>query len=163
VIGEIGASNVDVPWLEEALAAAPVAVVQNSYSLLDRESEPVLELCAGRGIRFEVFGPLAGGWLTGKYRRGAPAPEGSRMTMRPEPYREFESSEVYDALDRFEAAAVERKLDMPTLAFAWLLGDPRVSSVVAGPRRGEHLRPAVAAAAVGLSQAERDEVASIFP
>jgi aryl-alcohol dehydrogenase-like predicted oxidoreductase len=163
VVGEIGASNVDVEWLEEALAVAPVAVVQNSYSLLDRESEDVLAFCAARGIRFEVFGPLAGGWLTGKYRRNAPAPEGSRMTMRPEPYREFESAEVYDALERFEAAASERGVDMPTLAFAWLLADPRVSSVVVGPRRPEHLRPAVAAAEVRLSQTERDEVASIFP
>jgi 1-deoxyxylulose-5-phosphate synthase len=163
VVGEIGASNVDVEWLEEALAAAPVGVVQNSYSLLDRESEDVLAFCGARGIRFEVFGPLAGGWLTGKYRRDAPPPEGSRMTMRPEPYREFESAEVYDALERFETEASERGVDMPTLAFAWLLSDPRVSSVVVGPRRPEHLGPAVAAAECRLLQAERDEVASIFP
>jgi aryl-alcohol dehydrogenase-like predicted oxidoreductase len=163
VVGEIGASNVDVAWLEEARAVAPVGVVQNSYSLLDRESEPVLEFCAARGIRFEVFGPLAGGWLTGKYRRDAAPPEGSRMTQRPEPYREFESDEVYDALERFEAAASERGVDMPTLAFAWLLSDPRVSAVVVGPRRPEHLGPPLAAAQVSLSEAERDEVASLFP
>jgi aryl-alcohol dehydrogenase-like predicted oxidoreductase len=163
VVGEIGASNVDIGWLEQALAVAPVGVVQNSYSLLDRESEPVLEFCAARGIRFEVFGPLAGGWLTGKYRRDAPLPEGSRMTLRPEPYREFESGEVYDGLERFEAAASERGVDLPTLAFAWLFSDPRVGGVVVGPRRPEHLAPAVAAAEVSLSQAERDEVASLFP
>lgn len=163
LIGEIGASNVDVAWLEEALPVAPVGVVQNSYSLLDRESEPVLELCVERGIRFEAFSPLAGGWLTGKYRRDAQAPDGSRMTMRPEPYRDFEAAEVYDGLEGFAAAARERGLDMPTLAFAWLLADPRLVSVVVGPRRPEHLRPAVAAAEVRLSQAERDEVASLFP
>jgi aryl-alcohol dehydrogenase-like predicted oxidoreductase len=163
VVGEIGASNVDVEWLEEALEVAPVAIVQNSYSLLDFESEDVLAFCGERGIRFEVFGPLAGGWLTGKYRRDASPPEGSRMAMRPEPYREFESPEVYSALERFEAVASERGLDMPTLAFAWLLSDSRVSSVVVGPRRSEHLQPAVDAGEVRLSQAERDEVASIFP
>ncbi|HXV02468.1 MAG TPA: aldo/keto reductase [Gaiellaceae bacterium] len=163
LVGEIGASNVDVAWLEAALSVASVGVVQNSYSLLDRESEPVLDFCAARGIRFEVFGPLAGGWLTGKYRRDAAPPEGSRMTQRPEPYREFESDEVYDALERFEAAASERGADMPTLAFAWLLSDPRVSAVVVGPRRPEHLGPSLAAAQVSLSEAERDEVASLFP
>lgn len=163
VIGEIGASNVDVAWLEQALAVAPVGVVQNSYSLLDRESEPVLDFCAECGIRFEAFGPLAGGWLTGKYRRDAPAPEGSRMTMRPDSYRDFESAPVYDALERFGAAASERGLDMATLAFAWLLSEPRVGSIVVGPRRPEHLEPAVAATEVGLSEAERDRVASIFP
>jgi aryl-alcohol dehydrogenase-like predicted oxidoreductase len=162
-IGEIGASNVDVPWLEAALAAAPVGVVQNSYSLLDRSSEDVLDFCAGRRIRFEAFGPLAGGWLTGKYRRDAPAPEGSRMTMRPEPYRDFESAEVYDALERFEAAASQRGVDPPTLAFGWLLSDPRVGSVVVGPRRAEHLEPSLAGSMLELSQAERDEVASFFP
>ena len=52
---------------------------------------------------------------------------------------------------------------MPTLAFAWLFSDPRVGGVVVGPRRPEHLAPAVAAAEVSLSQAERDEVASLFP
>jgi aryl-alcohol dehydrogenase-like predicted oxidoreductase len=162
-IGEIGASNIDGEWLEEALAVARVGVVQNSYSLLDRDSEPVLALCADRGIRFEAFGPLAGGWLTGKYRRDAAPPAGSRMTLRPGPYREFDSDEVYDGLERFQVAAEERGADMPTLAFAWLLSDPRVSSVVSGPRRPEHLQPPVAALEVDLSPAERDDLASLFP
>jgi aryl-alcohol dehydrogenase-like predicted oxidoreductase len=163
VIGEIGASNVDVPWLEEALAVAPVGVVQNSYSLLDRESEDTLAFCAERGIRFEVFGPLAGGWLTGKYRRGEGAPAGSRMTTRPEPYREFERDEVFDGLERFEEEARGRGVDMPTLAFAWLLSDPRVSSVVVGPRRPEHLVPSLAASSLDLTPDERDGLASLFP
>ena len=161
-VGEVGASNVDVEWLEEALAVASVAVVQNSYSLLDRKAEPVLEFCAERGIRFEAFGPLAGGWLTGKYRRGEAAPAGSRMTLRPGPYREFESDAVYDGLERFDEEARGRGLDLPTLAFAWLLGDERVSSVVVGPRRPEHLEPALGAEKVNLSVAERDQLASLF-
>jgi aryl-alcohol dehydrogenase-like predicted oxidoreductase len=162
-VGGIGASNVDLAWLDEALAVAPVAVVQNSYSLLDRESEDVLAFCAVRGIGFEAFGPLAGGWLTGKYRRGEPPPPGSRMTMRPEPYREFESDVVYEALERFEEEALGRGVDMPTLAFGWLLSDSRVSAVVVGPRRPEHLEPSLAGSTVDLSPAERDELASLFP
>jgi aryl-alcohol dehydrogenase-like predicted oxidoreductase len=162
-VGEIGASNVDVPWLEEALAAAPVGVVQNSYSLLDRESEDTLAFCAERGIRFEVFGPLAGGWLAGKYRRGELPPAGSRMTMRPGPYEQFETDAVYDGLERLEAEARDRGVDMPTLAFAWLFSDPRVSTVVVGPRRPEHLEPSLAGASIDLTPDERDGLASLFP
>jgi aryl-alcohol dehydrogenase-like predicted oxidoreductase len=156
----IGASNVDVAWLEEA--GPGVEWVQNSYSLLDRESEDVLEYCSDRGIPFSPFGPLAGGWLTGKYRRGQPAPPGSRMAMRPGPYRHFEDGKVYDGLDRLAAAAAERGIDLPTLAFAWLLSDPRIEAVVTGPRRPAHLEPARAALDVELSPAERDELASFF-
>jgi aryl-alcohol dehydrogenase-like predicted oxidoreductase len=157
----IGASNVDVPWLEEA--GDGVEWVQNSYSLLDRESEDVLAYCAERGIAFSPFGPLAGGWLAGKYRRGQSPPAGSRMATRPEPYLRFQDDAVYDALDRFDTAATERGADMPTLAFAWLLSDPRITAVVLGPRRPEHLEPALAALDLELLPAERDELASLFP
>jgi aryl-alcohol dehydrogenase-like predicted oxidoreductase len=161
-VAAIGASNVDRTWLEEALPLAPVSVVQNSYSLLDRGAEDVIPFCAERGIAFTVFGPLAGGWLTGKYRRGEPPPPGSRMTQRPEGYAPFERDEVYDGLERFEEAARARGVDMPTLAFAWLFSNPLVTAVVAGPRRPEHLDPAIAALDLPLSAGERDELASLF-
>jgi len=157
----IGASNVDRPWLEQALGR--VQWVQNSYSLLDRESEGVLRLCAERGLGFTPFSPLAGGWLTGKYRRGEPPPPGSRMTMRPEPYLHLDDEGVYRGLDGLAAAASERGVDKSTLALAWLLADPRVTAVVVGPRRPEHLAPARAALDLALAPAERDELASLFP
>src|SRR5215213_1147956 len=82
-----GGSNVDAAWLEEALGRGRPEWVQNSYSLLDRADEDgVLEVCAREGLGYTPFSPLAGGWLTGKYRRDEPPPEGSRMTTRPEPY-----------------------------------------------------------------------------
>jgi aryl-alcohol dehydrogenase-like predicted oxidoreductase len=156
-----GASNVDVAWLEEA--GPGVSSVQNSYSLLDRGSEDVLAHCSERGITFSPFGPLAGGWLTGKYRRVEPPPPGSRMTQRPESYRRYEDERIYDGLDRLAQAAADRGVDMPTLAYAWLFSDPRIAAVVTGPRRPEHLDPALAALEVELSPAERDELASFFP
>jgi aryl-alcohol dehydrogenase-like predicted oxidoreductase len=155
-VGAIGASNVDRAWLEEA--GESISVVQNSYSLLDRESEDVIAFCAERGIRFQAFGPLAGGWLTGKYRRDEPPPAGSRMTQRPEGYRQFERDEVYDGLARLADRG-----DMPTLAFAWLLSNPDLAAVVAGPRRPDHLDPVFAALELELSADERDELASFFP
>jgi aryl-alcohol dehydrogenase-like predicted oxidoreductase len=169
-VGAIGASNVDRAWLEEAHAIseregfARIEWVQNSYSLLDRDAElEVLPFCAEHGLGFTPFSPLAGGWLTGKYRRGEPPPSGSRMTKRPEPYAQFDDEAVYRGLDALAAAAAERDVDLPTLAFAWLLSQPQVTAVVTGPRRAEHLTPAVRALDVELSSAERDELASLFP
>jgi aryl-alcohol dehydrogenase-like predicted oxidoreductase len=160
-VAAFGASNVDRAWLEQA--GSRVAWVQNSHSLLERESDDLLDFCSKRGIGFSAFSPLAGGWLTGKYRRGEPFPAGSRMTQRPEPYRQFEDGTVHDGLERLGHVAQQLGVDMATLALAWLLADLRVTAVVLGPRRPEHLEPAVKAAEVRLTPAERDELASLFP
>jgi aryl-alcohol dehydrogenase-like predicted oxidoreductase len=156
-IGACGLSNVDGAQLAEALLAGSFAAVQNSYSLLDREvQDEVLPLCAEHGVWFQAHSPLMGGWLTGKYRREAPAPEGSRMTLRSGPYEHLRDGRVYDALEE-----LERRGDPATLAFAWLLADERVS-VVVGPRRAEHLQPALAALEQPLSPAEREELSAEF-
>ncbi len=156
-IGAYGLSNVDGLQLREALDAGSFAAVQNSYSLLDREVEQeVLPLCVEHGLWFQVHSPLMGGWLTGKYRRDAPAPEGSRMTLRSGPYEHLRDDRVYDALEE-----LERRGDPTTLALAWLLADDRVS-VVLGPRRPEHLQPALTALASPLSGDERDALSDEF-
>jgi aryl-alcohol dehydrogenase-like predicted oxidoreductase len=145
-IGAYGMSNVNGTELREALAAGTFGWVQNSYSLLDREAEQeVLPLCGEHGLGFTPFSPLAGGWLTGKYRRGEPPPPGSRMTMRPEPYAHFHDPAVFDQLEELERSAVERGTTMATLAIAWLLGNPLVTGVVIGPRSPAQLEPGLAA------------------
>lgn len=157
-IGAFGLSNVDGTQLREGLDAGSFGWVQDSYSLLDREPEAeVLPLCAERGLGFTPFSPLAGGWLTGKYRRGEPPPAGSRMTQRPEPYAHLRTDTVFDALDRLAQLG-----DPATLALGWLLGDPRVTAVVIGPGRPGHLQPALAALASPLGADERDEVGALF-
>jgi aryl-alcohol dehydrogenase-like predicted oxidoreductase len=158
-IGAYGLSNVDGAQLREALPAGSFSAVQDSYSLLDREAEDeVLPLCAEHGLWFQAHSPLMGGWLTGKYRRNTPAPEGSRMTLRPGPYEHLQDDRIYDALEE-----LERRGDPATLALAWLLGDERERvSVVLGPRGPEHLRPALAALERPLSQAERAELSALF-
>jgi len=138
--------------------------VQNSYSLLDREAEAeVLPLCERDGLGFQAFSPLAGGWLTGKYRRGQDPPAGSRMTLRPEAYAHLRDDRVFDALDALEAAAVDRDVDCATLALAWLLAQPHVNAIVVGPRRPEHLAPVFSALDLQLSAAEAAELAALFP
>jgi aryl-alcohol dehydrogenase-like predicted oxidoreductase len=156
-IGAYGLSNVNGAQLRAALDVGAFAAVQNSYSLLDREVErEVLPVCAEHGLWFQVHSPLMGGWLTGKYRRDAPAPEGSRMTLRSGPYEHLRDDRVYDALE-----GLAQRGDPTTLALAWLLADARVS-VVLGPRRPEHLQPAFAALGIPLTQEERDALSDEF-
>jgi aryl-alcohol dehydrogenase-like predicted oxidoreductase len=156
-IGAYGLSNVEGARLREALEVGAFAAVQNSYSLLDREVEQeVLPLCAEHGLWFQVHSPLMGGWLTGKYRRDEAPPEGSRMTLRSAPYEHLRTDAVFDAL-----AALERRGDPTTLAFAWLLADERVS-VILGPRRPAQLEPALAALANPLTPEDREALSDEF-
>jgi aryl-alcohol dehydrogenase-like predicted oxidoreductase len=168
-VGAIGASNLDGEQLEEALETssrhglARFDWVQNEYSLLRRGPErDVLPVCAREGLAFTPFGPLGGGWLTGKYRRGEPYPAGSRMTQRPDPYADLVSDETFRGLERLQAAAAERGVEPAALAIAWVLSNPQVTAVVVGPRRPEQLEPAVAALELRLSPQERDELAELF-
>ncbi|HLY93388.1 MAG TPA: aldo/keto reductase [Gaiellaceae bacterium] len=157
-IDAYGLSNVDGPQLRDALAAGAFAWVQNSYSLLDREPEhEVLPLCAEHGLGFTPFSPLAGGWLTGKYKRGEAPPRGSRMTQRPEPYEHLRTDAVFAALERLQEMG-----DPATLALGWLLGEPRVTAVVVGPGRPAHLEPALAALEQPLAARERAELTALF-
>ena len=158
-----GGSNVDADWLEEALRHGRPAWVQNSHSLLERDDETgVLPVVVREGLGYTPFSPLAGGWLTGKYRRDEEPPAGSRMTLRPEPYRHLEDGRVYDALETFEAIAHERGTTPAALAIAWLLGHPHVTAVVIGPRRPDQLRPALEALQLDLSQPEHEQLAGLF-
>jgi aryl-alcohol dehydrogenase-like predicted oxidoreductase len=163
LIGAWGLSNYDADGIRDALRHGRPALVQNAYSLLDRDDEDgVLPLCAEEGIAYVPFGPLSGGWLTGKYRRGEPYPAGSRMTQRPEPYERLVDDRVFAGLDRLREDAAARGIDLPTLAFAWVLTHPAVTGAVCGPGRPEHLDPVLAALDVPLSAEERERIGSYF-
>jgi len=137
-----GLSNATAAQLASALAAGRPAAVQNGYSLLQRGDEAdVLPLCARAGVAYQAFSPLCGGWLTGKYRRGEQPPEGSRMTLRPEPYRHLDTPATYDTLDALTRQAAERGTSLAGAALSWLLANPDVAMIVLGPRRPEHLAP----------------------
>jgi len=157
-IGAYGVSNVDAEYLDEAVRLGRPALVQNSYSLLDRDAElGVLTICSEHGVGFQAYSPLAGGWLTGKYRRDAPPPNGSRMTLRPDPYLHLQDERVYGALDALAEVARGHDTSMAGVALAWLAADPRVSQIVVGPRRPDHLEPVREALRIELS-AERDKL-----
>jgi aryl-alcohol dehydrogenase-like predicted oxidoreductase len=163
LIGAWGLSNYDHAGIAEAQRHGRPALVQNTYSLLDRSDEDgVLPLCRANAISYVPFGPLSGGWLTGKYRRGEPFPAGSRMTQRPGPYERFVDDRVFDGLDRLREEADGRGISMAALAFAWVLASPGVTGAVCGPGRASQLDPIFEARDAVVSPADRDRIASFF-
>jgi len=163
LIAATGVSNYDAAQLRATLAAGHVDAIQNSYSLLVRSDErELLELCEAEQVSYSVYSPLAGGWLTGKYRRGAQFPAGSRMTQRPDGYASFLSERVFDSLEGLQALGAERGVSMAGLALSWLLASPLVAAIVVGPMRPEHLEPVREALANPLSPQERELVGRLF-
>jgi aryl-alcohol dehydrogenase-like predicted oxidoreductase len=157
-IGAYGVSNFGAAQLTAALAAGAPQAIQNSYSLLTSQDEQdLLTLCAERQVAYLAFSPLAGGWLTGKYRRDEPFPAGSRMTQRPGPYQEFVTDKTFGALDRLRAMVAGRGISMAGFALAWLLADERVTQIVIGPGRPEHLAPVGEALAHPLTAQDKAE------
>ncbi len=168
-IGAVGASNFDAEQLAEALELSVLEGlpryewIQNGFSLLDQQdTETVFPLLRQHGLGYTPYSPLAGGWLTGKYRRNEPPPPGSRMTLRPEPYAGYTSDRVFDALEELERLATERGSSMAGLALAWALALPELTAIVIGPGRPDHLAPAFEALTISLSESERDHLTEVF-
>jgi len=168
-VGAVGASNYTADELAAAVEVsereglARYEWVQNSFSLLDRgDVDTVFPVCRARGLGYEVHSGFAGGWLAGRYRRGESYPEGSRMTQRPDGYRQYESDAVFDSLEAFEREALGRSVSMAGLAIAWLLATPEVSAVVVGPTRAAQLEPVREALALELSAEEHAHLEGLF-
>jgi aryl-alcohol dehydrogenase-like predicted oxidoreductase len=158
-----GVSNFNEVQLLHAVRAGSPVAVQNSYSLLERGDEvDVLPFCQEHTLSYIVFSPLAGGWMTGKYRRGESYPGGSRMTQRPDPYQHLVTERTFDALEALEEFATARGMSMAGVALAWVLSDDRVAQVVVGPGRPEHLDPVREALERPLTWQETDQLGAIF-
>jgi len=157
----VGHSNMQARDAEEvdALAqlrgfARPVSA-QNQYSLLRREAEEeLLPACARLGVGVLPFFPLASGLLTGKYRRDAPRPEGTRLSGRDEVF----TDETFDRIEALERYASERGVSLLTVAISGLLGQPAVTSVIAGATKPEQVHANVAA---GDWEPTPDDVAAL--
>jgi aryl-alcohol dehydrogenase-like predicted oxidoreductase len=144
----IGVSNFTVEQLDEAVAAGPIAALQNRYNLLEREAEAdVLPRSAELGVGFVPYFPLASGLLTGKYRRGEPPPAGTRLSGRPEVL----TDQAFDRIEGLEAFAQARGHTVLELAIAGLASQPGVSSVIAGATTPEQVRANAASAEWELS------------
>jgi aryl-alcohol dehydrogenase-like predicted oxidoreductase len=145
-VRHLGVSNVDAQQLREAVAAAPVAVVQNQYSLLERGAEAeILPLCEELGVGFVPYFPLASGLLTGKYRRGEPAPAGTRLAGRKV------DDATFDRVEELERTAAARGLTLLELAIGSLVSQPAIVSVIAGATTPEQVRANAAAATAAVA------------
>lgn len=139
----------------------PFVTVQSHYHMLEREVErEVLPYCQYQNIGFIPYFPLAGGFLTGKYKRGEGAPAGSRGESSPYVQR-YMTDANYDRIERLTAWAVARDRSLTELAHAWLLAQPQVCSVISGLTRLEHLQANVRAADWELTAGELEEIEEI--
>jgi aryl-alcohol dehydrogenase-like predicted oxidoreductase len=151
----LGLSNVDAGHVHAAAASGvTVVAVQNRYSLLHRDDDArVLPLCRRHGIGYVPYFPLASGRLTGKYRRGQPAPAGSRLAGQPLDESDFE------AVEALERVGSERGRTLLELAVGGLASIPGISSVIAGATSPEQVRANAAAGAWHASDDDLDAIA----
>ena len=147
-------------WTSRGLGIAEFASVQPQYSIMDRAIEAELTpFCREYGVGILPYYPLANGFLTGKYRRGHAPPPGARLT---ESDRGMFTDANFDLLEALEAFCAERGHSVLELAFAWLLANPDVSSVIAGATRAEQVVANAKAAAWTLSADDVCEVNGIL-
>ena len=140
----------------------PFTVVQSHYHLLEREVErEVLPYCRAHKVGFIPFFPLAGGFLTGKYKRGEGAPPGSRGE-RSDYVKQYMTGTNYDTIEQLITWAEARDHTLNELAHAWLLAQPQVCSVISGATKLEHVLSNVKAADWALSAAEVAEINEIL-
>jgi aryl-alcohol dehydrogenase-like predicted oxidoreductase len=136
--------------------------VQSHYHLLERRVEQeVIPYCQAHGVGFIPFFPLAGGFLTGKYRRGEAAPPGSRGESG-QYVQSYMTPANYTIVERLTAWAEGRGRTMAELAEAWLLAQPTVCSVISGLTKISHLEANVKAADWELTADELVEIATIL-
>jgi aryl-alcohol dehydrogenase-like predicted oxidoreductase len=160
-VRHIGNSNFDGKQLDEADATARklgltrFICAQDELSLIKRHIEKDRVPAMQRDkIALVPYFPLASGLLTGKYRRGAPVPAGTRMAAKNRLSDLFWTQENLELTYRIVEFCEQRKLNMLDVAFAWLLEKPFVPSVIAGASRPEQIDANIKAAAAKLSGAE---------
>jgi aryl-alcohol dehydrogenase-like predicted oxidoreductase len=148
--------------LAEVRGWTAFAALQSHYHMLERGVEKeVLPYCAAHGVGFVPYFPLAGGFLTGKYRRGEPAPAGTRGESSPY-VQGYMKDENYTKVEKMTAWAQERGHSMSDLAHAWLLAQPSVASVISGATRLEQITANAASGSWSLTPDEVREINEIL-
>ncbi len=164
----IGASNF-LAWqlahanlLADVHGWSPFVVSQSHYHMFERGLEKeLLSFCRSQSVGLVPYFPLAGGFLTGKYKQGQPAPAGSRGETNGY-VQQYMTPANYAILEKLAQWAQERGRTPGDLAQAWLLAHPEVSSVISGATRLEHVQQNAIAADWTLSQAEVAEIEQIL-
>ncbi len=153
----------DAEWISRTSKLDRFVSAQNLFSLLERgATKDVLPACEHFGLGFLPFFPLASGLLTGKYKRGEPAPEGTRLAAWGAQGQAALNDRNLDRVEKLEAWANDKGHTLLELAFAWLLAHPAVSSVIAGATSPAQVLANAAAASWTLSAQDRDEVTTLI-
>ncbi len=168
-VREIGCSNFSAQEMREAQAASAsrpgssrFVSVQNEYSLLHREPEDeVLAECDRQAMAFLPFFPLKSGLLTGKYRKGQPIPQDTRVAKF-ERYKALLTDENLDKVEALIDFVESRGHTLLELAFSWLLAHRVVASVIAGATSAIQVRNNAGAAGWQLTTADLDEIDSLL-
>ncbi len=154
----IGASNyaatrlTDALWTSEVQGWESYVTLQAQYSLIVRDLEREhVPLCNERGIGILPWSPLAGGFLSGKFRRGEPGPDGARMTKWRERFSRFDNERSWQTIAAVTEVAQEVGATPAQVALAWLLAKPAVVSVIFGARSVDQLDDNLGAAVLELS------------
>ena len=149
----------DAAWTARDRGYEPFVSAQNHYSLLERGAEAeVIPACERYGVGQLPYFPLANGVLTGKYKRGMPLPEGTRLAGNAARAEQLLTDETYDRVEGLERLAAERGVTLLHLAIGGLAAQPAVASVIAGATRAEQVR---ANAAAGVWQPSTDDLDAI--
>jgi len=137
---------------------SPFIVLQSHYHMFERQVEDeIMPFCASQGVGMIPYFPLAGGFLTGKYKRGQPAPSGSRGESNAY-VQGYMTDANYDRIEALTAWAQKREHSLGDLAQAWLLAHPQVSSVISGATSSEQMAENAKAAAWALTAADMEEI-----
>jgi aryl-alcohol dehydrogenase-like predicted oxidoreductase len=152
----------DADWTAREEHLTRFVSAQNNYSLLERRVEhEVTPACERFGLGVLPFFPLASGLLTGKYKRGEGAPEGTRLAAWGARGAQALNDKNFDKLEALSSWAAERGHSLLELAFAWLLGHKVVSSVIAGATKPEQVEANAATAGWKLTPEEVAEVTKL--
>ncbi len=153
---------VDSLWKARNAHGIAFATLQAQYSLVVRDLEREhVPLCREFGLGILPWSPLAGGFLSGKYKRGDQPPEGTRLAQWKERFSRFDNDRNWKILEAVGAVADELGVSMAEVSLAWLLGRETVSSVIFGARTVAQVDENVKAAKLQLSEgqvARLDEV-----
>jgi len=152
----------DADWISRTRSLARYVSAQNQYNLLDRRIErDLLPACQKFGLGMLPYFPLASGFLTGKYRRGAEAPKGTRLALMQPMAKQVMTEQNFATLERLEEFARGRGHTLVELAMSWLACQPVVSSVISGATRPEQVTENVKACGWKLTDEERKQVDAI--
>ena len=155
-------------WLSERHNLEEFIVSQPPYNLLDREIErEIVPLCTDQGIGIVPYSPLGGGVLTGKYKVGKPAPEGSRGSANPDWFKgtdfHWEDPDNFRTIEKLQEFSQTKGQPMGQIALAWVLKNPAISSCVIGAKSEQQLEESVAATQVDLNESDMAAIDRLVP